>query len=163
MFESTGVATREMVMKTFPTKERLEKGSVAVIECYKEIPCNPCATACRQDAIKTFVDINDLPTLDHERCNGCTLCMVNCPGLAIVVVDKNYTGEDALFKIPFEFKPLPLEGDIVRGLNRAGEHICDVEVVKIQNPKSFDQTAILSLLVKKEYLYDFITIEVGVK
>lgn len=163
MFESTGIATREMVLKTFPNNKRLEKGSVAVIECYKEIPCNPCATACRRDAIKAFVDINDLPNLDDEKCNGCTLCVSNCPGLAIIVVDKNYSEDKALFKIPFEFKPLPLVGDVVKGLDRSGEYICDVEVVKVQNPKAFDRTALLSLSVKKDYLYDFITIEVGVK
>ncbi|MGV8146742.1 MAG: 4Fe-4S binding protein [Alkaliphilus sp.] len=163
MFESTGIATSEMIMKTFPANERLEKGSVAIIECYKEIPCNPCATACRRDAIKTFVDINDLPELNHEKCNGCSLCVSNCPGLAIMVIDKNYSESEALFKIPFEFKPLPLVGDIVKGINRSGEYICDVKVVKVQNAKSFDRTVLLSLMVKKEYLYDFITIEVGVK
>ena len=47
MFEKTGIPSMEMIMEKFPSIERINKGAVAVIECYKEIPCNPCETACK--------------------------------------------------------------------------------------------------------------------
>ena len=33
-------------IQKLPSKERYEKGPVAVIECVQEIPCNPCEAAC---------------------------------------------------------------------------------------------------------------------
>ena len=31
--------------------DRIRKGPVAVIECYEEIPCDPCRTSCPKKAI----------------------------------------------------------------------------------------------------------------
>lgn len=155
MFESTGVATIEMIKEVFPNEERIKQGPVAIIECYQEIPCNPCATACKRNAIKDFVDINDRPELNTEVCNGCGVCIHNCPGLAIMVVDGSYSEDEVLFKIPYEFLPLPKAGDIVQGLNRAGEYITEVKVIKVMNPNAFDKTPVIHVAVNRAYLYDF--------
>ncbi len=150
MLKQTGIPTIEDINGVFPTEERLNKGAVAVIECYQNIPCNPCYTACKQDAIKEFKDISDLPTIDHESCNGCSLCLSKCPGLAIMIVDVTYSETEALIKIPYEFLPLPKEGDVVKGLDRAGEYVADVKVVKVLNPKAFDKTPVVSVAVPKD-------------
>ncbi len=34
------------------------------------------------------------------------VCVSNCPGLSIVVVDETYSEKEALVKIPYEFLPL---------------------------------------------------------
>lgn len=154
--------SREMIMEKFPDIERIKKGPVAIIECFQNIPCNPCTTACNQHAIEMENDINDLPLLDTEKCNGCGLCVVKCPGLAIMIVDGSYSEKEALFKIPYEFLPLPKEGDIVRGLDRAGKYLTDVKVVKVLNPKSFDKTPVIHVAVDKDFLYDFRNIELEV-
>jgi len=61
MLEKTGIATQEMVMNVFPSIERINKGPVAVIECFQNIPCNPCQTACRfNDMYLSFVLIWNL-------------------------------------------------------------------------------------------------------
>ena len=64
MLEKTGVPTKENIESVTPSKERLSKGPVALIECFQEIPCNPCYTSCKKGAIKELIDINDRPILD---------------------------------------------------------------------------------------------------
>ncbi|MBM7613744.1 4Fe-4S binding protein [Alkaliphilus hydrothermalis] len=152
MLEVTGIPTVEDIEKVFPSKERLKIGPVVVMECFQNIPCNPCYTACKTGAIKEFEDINDLPTVDQSLCNGCGLCISNCPGLSIMVVDMTYSEEEALIKIPYEFLPLPEIGETVKGLDREGKVVCEVKVVKVLRGKSLDKTPIISLAVDKEYV-----------
>lgn len=154
MLEKTGIATKEMIMKAFPSIERINKGSVAVIECYQNIPCNPCQTACRFDAIDIGDDINNLPNLSSEKCTGCGICLSKCPGLSIMIVDGSKSQDTVLIKLPYEFLPLPSEGDTVKALNRAGEYVSDAKVVKVLNPKSFDKTPIVTIEVDRSYLYE---------
>ncbi|MFT9496126.1 4Fe-4S binding protein [Anaerosolibacter sp.] len=161
MLASTGVPTRVDIEKAFPNEARMNQGASAVIECFQNIPCNPCYTACNRNAIKEFQDINDLPLIDHEQCNGCGLCISKCPGLAIMVVDMSYSEHEGLLKIPYEFIPLPVEGDIVRGLDRSGKHVCDVKVVKVLNTKYLDRTPIISIAVPKEYIHNVRNIGMG--
>lgn len=160
MLKYTGVPSKEELAKIYPSEERLAQGPVAIIECFQEIPCNPCATACKRGAILPFVDINHLPTTNDELCNGCALCVANCPGLAIVILDMTYSDTEALIKLPYEFLPLPQEGDIVPAVNRAGEVVGKGKVEKVLKPKSFDRTAVISLVVDKALAHEVRTIRV---
>ncbi len=155
MFEKTGVASREMVMTKFPSPERIDKGPVAVVECYQKIPCNPCETACPAGAIQIGDDINDIPCRNEDRCTGCGLCVAKCPGLAIMIVDGSKSPDTVEFRIPYEFLPLPQPGETVVGLDRAGQPVCRAKVVRITNPASFDRTPVVTLEVERRYLYDF--------
>lgn len=160
MFEKTGIPSKEMVMGKFPLIERINKGPVAVVECYKEIPCNPCQTACKFNAINVGEDINNIPVLNSDNCTGCAICLSKCPGLAIMVVDGSKSDETVQIKIPYEFLPLPNVGDIVKGLDREGNYISDVKVVNVLNPKTFDRTPVISVEVDRKYLYDLRNIKV---
>lgn len=151
----------ETARENFPSIDRINKGPVAVIECFQNIPCNPCTTSCKRNAINEMLDINDLPLLDESLCNGCTICVSKCPGMAIMVVDGSYSEDEAVFKIPYEFIPLPKAGDIVKGINRAGEYITDVKILRVTNPKSFDKTPIVNCVVNKDFLYEFRNIRLG--
>lgn len=152
MLDKTGVPNAEELERVFPSKERLLKGAVAVIECFQNIPCDPCYSACKRGAIEKFKDINDLPKIDTSKCNGCGLCISKCPGLAIMVVDITYSENEALIKIPYEFFPLPREGQIVKGVDREGNYIADVKVTKVLNTKVLDKTPIISVLVPRDLI-----------
>jgi len=146
----TGVPSRNELMTVTPSRERLEKGPVVIVECFQEIPCNPCETACKQGAI-VVPNMNDIPRVDHELCNGCSLCISKCPGLAVFVVDETYSSSEALVKIPYELLPLPQEGDTVTALDREGEAIGEARVLKVQDRKQQDRTAVISLAVAKDF------------
>lgn len=154
MLENTGVPTREDIERVLPSEERLKKGPVAVIECFQKIPCDPCYHSCLRGAISPLTDINDLPLVDHERCNGCSLCVTNCPGLAIFIIDASYSEDEALIKMPYEMRPLPEEGEIVASLNREGKVVGEGRIVKVELAKRHDKTAVISLAVPKEDLHE---------
>lgn len=147
---ATGVASAEELARVTPPADRRARGPVAVVECFQEIPCDPCATSCKKGAIKPFVDINDTPSIDFDLCDGCGSCVSSCPGLAVFVIDETYSETEAVVRIPYEFLPLPAAGDRVRGLDRAGESVCDATVVRVQSAKALDHTNIVWLAVPKE-------------
>lgn len=163
MFEKTGIPSKEMVKEIFPPIERINKGPVAVIECYKEIPCNPCETSCKYDAIRIGEDINHRPEVIRENCIGCSICLSKCPGLAIMIVDGSKSEETVQIRIPFEFHPLPKEGDTVQALDREGKVLTNVKVVKVLNPKSFDRTPLVTFEIDREYMYDVRNIRLEVQ
>lgn len=154
MLAQNGIPTPEDVAGVLPPAERLTQGPVAIAECYQNIPCDPCYHSCKQGAIQEFTDINERPQVDFEKCNGCGTCMSRCPGLAIFVVDATYSENEALVKIPYEFLPLPEAGETVTAINRAGQAVGEAKVIRVQNTKVQDRTAIVWLAVPKELMME---------
>ncbi|MCL2841044.1 MAG: (2Fe-2S)-binding protein [Defluviitaleaceae bacterium] len=150
MLEKTGVPTETQIDSAFPNETRLNEGPVAVIECFQPIPCNPCAMACPRQAILPFADINDVPVMDNDKCNGCGLCVMKCPGLAIIVVDINWSETKALIKLPYEFRPLPQKGQILHALDREGHPIANAEVINVIVPAN--KTPVISIAVDKDLI-----------
>ena len=147
MLERTGIPTDDDLEKVIPDKKRLAKGPVVIIECFQKIPCDPCAISCKLGAIKPFKDINDLPIVDFDKCTGCGICISSCPGLAVFVIDMNYSDEKSLIKLPHEMLPLPEKGEDVYALDRAGSILGKVKVVRVLKIKN--KTNIISLEVPK--------------
>lgn len=152
MISRTGAPSLEELKRFIPGRERLERGPVAIIECIQEIPCDPCSDACPKGAVKPFTNINDLPEIDFDLCDGCGNCIFVCPGLAIFVVDMTYSQDKALLKLPHEFLPLPKKGEMVKLLNRLGEIVADGEVVRSIRAK--DKTGVVWVTVPKEFAMD---------
>ena len=135
----------------YPSQKRLEKGPVVAIECIEEIPCNPCEQACPQHAITIGEPITNCPYLDEDKCIGCGLCVSQCPGLAIFLIDLTHSQASASVAFPHEYLPLPKEGQTVRAVNRAGEPICSATVVRVQNPKTNGQTPVVTVAMPRKY------------
>jgi Fe-S-cluster-containing hydrogenase component 2 len=163
MIEKTGIPTAEDIKTKLPDDERLEKGPFAVIECFSSIPCDPCYHSCPVNAIAEFKDINDIPVLDFDKCTGCGMCISQCPGQAIFVVDYTFSKEKGIVKIPYEFLPVPKKGQEVIALNRAGEEVGTATIEKVQSLKAFDKTAVVWLSVKKELLMEVRNFRMGVE
>ena len=156
MLKINGIVSKELIEAKLDAVVNSKKRSGAILECYQEIPCNPCSTSCPFDAIKVEPDINQTPVIDYDLCTSCGICVYNCPGLAIFVVDLNK--DKALFKISYELLPIPEKGMIVKGVNRAGVVICDALVVRVQNSKAQDHTVLLHVEVDKKYYEEFVTV-----
>ncbi len=135
----------------FPSDERFGKGAVAVVECVQEIPCNPCEDACPFGAIHVGSPITNCPKVDYEKCTGCGICVAQCSGLAIFIVNKNYSETEATVSFPFEYYPLPEVGATVDAVSRAAEFVCKGKVVRVLNTKKNDHTAVVTVAIPKEH------------
>jgi len=147
--ENMGYLTLEEIkaQTKYPSEERFKKGPVAVIECTHEIPCNPCEGACKFGAIAVGDPITNLPCLDEEKCTGCGICVAQCPGLAIFIVDKTYSDTQGTVAFPYEYNPVPEVGQAIEAVDRSGKVIGSGTVAKIQSPKSFDRTPVVTIAV----------------
>ena len=143
--------------------EQKTKNIRAIIECYEEIPCDPCEIACKSGAIIIDKPITNIPVLDKEKCTGCGLCIANCPGLAIFVVCENYTNTLGTVSLPFGILPLPKKGQKIRALNRNGQYVCKGEVVKVIEKESFDRTAVVTIAIPRDKVDEVRGIEIPKK
>ena len=160
MLAKTGIPTKEDIVAITPTDERFSKGPVVIVECFQEIPCDPCVTACKPGAITKPGDINDLPTVDFDKCNGCGVCIKECPGVAIFVVDKTYSDTHAVVRLPHEFLPIPSTGDFVLGLDRAGEIRGSFEVIRVVSGGKKNKTTTIWLVVPQELVMEIRAIKI---
>jgi Fe-S-cluster-containing hydrogenase component 2 len=149
---ATGVPSKEELEASpgYPSAEAVAKGPIVVIECVQDIPCDPCESACPRGAVVVGNPITNLPIFYPEKCDACGTCIPICPGQAIFRVDTTYSEESATVAFPYEFLPMPKKGDVVQGVNRAGEVVCDAEVLRVQQPASFDRTAVITVIVPRE-------------
>ncbi len=53
--------------------------------------------------------------------------------------------------LPYEFLPLPEEGQKGIALGRSGEEVCEATIVSVKTAKAFDKTNLLKISVTKEY------------
>ena len=161
MLISTGIPTKEDILSVAPSEERMAKGPCSIAECFQNIPCNPCTKACPRGAISMDGGINDKPKIDYEKCNGCGLCILQCPGLAIFTVDKSYSEKEAIVTVPYEYYPVPVKGDTVFGLNRAGEIVGRFEVTKVMHGNARNKTYAITVKVPKDLAMEVRNVKVG--
>jgi Fe-S-cluster-containing hydrogenase component 2 len=161
MLKHDGIPAPEELQDVLPSKERLEKGPVALIECFQDIPCDPCVKACPCKAITMQDGITDRPHLDAQKCTGCGLCVSCCPGLAIFILNQNHSKSHATLTLPHELLPVPKVGDIVKGLDRSGKEICEVKVLKVLSGKKFDKTYAVTIELPKAHSMNVRAIRAG--
>ena len=63
---------------------------VASIECFEEIPCRACQSACPEEAIHIgrVPSPVDLSILTEDKCTACGICVSACPSRAIVMMQE---------------------------------------------------------------------------
>jgi Fe-S-cluster-containing hydrogenase component 2 len=144
-----GVLRSDQIERLTPDDRRLARGPVVIVECVENIPCNPCVEACPKGAITIEGDINDVPAVDYETCDGCGVCISACPGLAIFAVDVSRDGEIGTVSLPYEFLPLPSPGDEVVTLDREGAPVGRALVKRVLSSKALDRTPIVTLELPK--------------
>lgn len=152
MLSINGVAEKEDLSQIIPSRERLSKGPVAVIECFQQIPCDSCAHICPEGAVEKK-GISDIPIIDWDKCSGCGRCVSVCPGLAIFVL---HVAQDyALVTMPHEFYPIPAEGETVTTLDRAGAEVGDGLVQRVLAGSSYlRQTQVITVKIPVEQVMD---------
>lgn len=152
--------SNNLLKKGFVAEEEIERfpgvthkvGIHPVIECTQNIPCNPCQDACKMGCISIGENITSLPIVTEEaKCINCGMCVANCSGQAIFLVNENLDESSASITIPYEFLPLPAVGSKGKGLGRDGSEICEAEVISVKSLKAFDKTNLLTIKVPKEY------------
>lgn len=149
-FLSTGIPSLEQIEAIVPSKVRREKGPFVVIECFQEIPCDPCYHSCRFGVICEFATINDIPKVDWDKCTGCGICVAACPGLAIFVVDETFSDTECLVALPYEFLPLPEKGEKVSLLSRSGAELATGEVHRVVPGRKPAGTTVVWVRAPKE-------------
>jgi Fe-S-cluster-containing hydrogenase component 2 len=149
----TGVLSLEDIVQLpgIPPLDRMAQGAVAVMECAQEIPCNPCVTNCPQGAVRMGDTLTGLPELDPDECSGCGLCVADCPGQAVFLVDLAFAPDRVSVAFPYEFLPLPKRGDLVRGTDREGRPVTDARVEKVVMPQKYEHTAVVTISVAREF------------
>ncbi len=90
---------------------------------------------------------------------GCGTCIASCPGQAIFVLNYNYSSEKAAISFPYEYLPYPKVGRRFMGVNRKGEPVAEVEIVKVNQKTNLDKTAVVTMVCDKEYIHQIRSIE----
>lgn len=131
--------------------EKIGERPLAVIECFEEIPCNPCSTACPFKAIEIGEDINQRPKINWDLCVGCGICVFSCPGQAIKLIQRK--GNRYLFKIPYELLPRPNKGETWHAVDRGGRIIGAALIENVMAAQ--DRTLLVTVGVEEGLLYEF--------
>lgn len=130
-----------------------QAGIHPVMECTQNIPCNPCQDACPKGCITIGKNITSLPVVDAgQTCIGCGMCVASCSGQAIFLVNENVEEGYGEVTMPYEFLPLPKEGDTGVALGRDGKEVCEAVVTKVKTAKAFDHTNLLTIKVPNDML-----------
>ena len=146
-----GYVTEEE-LKAFPAASEKRGGVHPVIECTQNIPCNPCQDACKFGCIMVGRQITSIPQIDLEKkCTGCGMCVASCSGQAIFLVDDDYDETHAAITMAYEFLPYPEKGQKGTALSRAGQPVCEAEVLSLRRSAATDGTALLTIAVPKEF------------
>ena len=153
--KTNGVLSEDVLVQTpgFSIEAlKKAKGPMVMIECAQKIPCNPCETVCPNGAITVDEPITNLPVVDAEKCSGCGICVAICPGLAIFLVNMNAGEGLGSVTFPYEYLPVPQEGDVVKALDREGKVVCDTTVERVVSAKNYDMTKVVTIRVPVEHV-----------
>jgi thioredoxin reductase/Fe-S-cluster-containing hydrogenase component 2 len=150
--KSTNSKEHLNITERLSAKEKDVRMPMALIECFQQIPCNACEVACPHRAI-AVQNLGTPPHVNQEKCRGCGVCIPRCPGLAIFVVDPNFSRDEAVISFPYEFLPLPAKHSIVEGTDRLGRVVTKSRVLNVIGDEHSDHTAVVSIVVPRKSVH----------
>ncbi len=129
-----------------------ETGVTPIIHCTQQIPCNPCASVCKQGAIAIPGDgFLERPVITGEECIGCNRCLYICPGLAITLVDYREDPDNPIVSLPYEVYNHPYQvGDKVVLTDYQGRPLAEAEIIKTSLTKASRKTQLVKVKVPKQ-------------
>ena len=124
--------------KGVPQRLHLEK-SVASIECFEEIPCNLCQSACPVSAIEIGkIPRNTEKILTEELCTACGLCLLACPSGVPVMLHEKVDQSMSRMTLPWRGRAWK-EGEFATLLNRRGESLGSARVVGVKSSAEVEE------------------------
>jgi len=125
----------------------VDGGIYPVIWCSQEIPCDPCRFLCPRESIHLKGDqLMGIPEYQGNDCTGCGRCVLECPGLAIVLVDetRDPSRKTAVVTLPYELQEgRVLEGDEIVTTGYEGNTLGTGKVISIRPPGRKNKRALL--------------------
>jgi ferredoxin len=126
-------ARRARSFSGVPQKAHASK-LVASIECFEEIPCNACETACPEDAITIGRVPRREAILRESACTGCGLCLQACPSGATLLVNEREDRPLSRLVLPWRGSRAWNEGEFATLVNRRGETLGSARVTGFLEP-----------------------------
>lgn len=123
-----------------------------VVDCFQEIPCNPCESACPTGAIKVGTPIYNKPVVDQQLCIGCCRCVSACPGLACYIINYGYKDSEAAVALAYEYLPLPEKGARVEAVDGHGAFVCPGKVITVLSGAEDTKVVKISVPGEKAHL-----------
>jgi uncharacterized protein YhfF len=79
------------------------------------------------------------------------VCIAKCPGLAIFVVNRDYSKTHSTVTIPYELLPRPTVGSRVGLLDRSGAPVGTGEVLKVLDSRAQNRCAVVTVRVPRRH------------
>lgn len=76
-----------------------------------------------------------------------------CPGLAISVIAFRKDSGTTVLSIPYEYFPLPETGSTVHAVDRAGQYVCDAQVLRVLPRDERRSTCVIKISFPEKYAY----------
>lgn len=62
-----------------------------------------------------------------------------------------YSDETATITFPYEYRPLPVQGQKVTAVNRMGQPVCEASVLAVDTLKPYNKTVLVTLEIPLPY------------
>lgn len=122
-----------------------------IIDCFENIPCNPCESVCPNKVIIVGNPITNIPKIKNpNECIGCGMCVACCPGQAIFLVNSKYSKKKCAITFSYEFnKKFKINQNVI-AIDSNGKKVCRAKIISLKVNKKYDKTVLITILIPKE-------------